>query len=90
MLTVQMIGMTETWMRAVKLKVDGCMTYAVMVSNCQVVQHFVISVGRSVIPSKRTPKNLGLMVDNRLNFNSLVDYTIKGSEDSRRVTQGHV
>ncbi|XP_052561918.1 uncharacterized protein LOC128092324 [Culex pipiens pallens] len=45
-----------------------------MVSNHKKVQQAQIHVGEHVVHSKRALKYLGVMVDDRLNFNSHVDY----------------
>ncbi|XP_058827008.1 uncharacterized protein LOC131686988 [Topomyia yanbarensis] len=45
-----------------------------LVSNCKVLQRAVITVEEYVIVSKRALKQLSVMIDVRLNFNTHVDY----------------
>lgn len=74
MLTAETIGSIEAWMSEVKLRLAHHKTEVVLVSNCKAVQRAEINVGGQVIPSKRALKHLGVMVDDRLNFNCHVDY----------------
>jgi hypothetical protein len=74
MLTSEAIQMIETWMQGAKLQIAHHKTEVMLVSNCKIVQRAEIIVGNHVIASKRVLKYLGVMVDDRLNFNSHVDY----------------
>ena len=71
----------ENWMNGVKLQIAHHKTEVLLVSNCKVVQQIEIDVGGHVITPKRTLKHLGVMIDDRLSFNSHVDYA---SEKSAR------
>lgn len=74
MLAAESIGIIENWMDGVKLKIAHHKTEVLLVSNCKAVQRVEISVGEHVVASKRELKHLGVMIDDRLNFNSHVDY----------------
>ncbi|XP_058811228.1 uncharacterized protein LOC131676121 [Topomyia yanbarensis] len=56
-----------------------------LVSNCKVVQRMQIDVRGHVIESKRALKQLGVILDKRLNSNKHVDY---GCEKSAKATNG--
>lgn len=74
MLATEAIVMIENWMLEVKLQIAHHKTEMVLVSNHKTVQQAQINVGEHVVHSKRALKYLGVMVDDRLNFNSHVDY----------------
>jgi hypothetical protein len=74
MLATEAITMIENWMQQARLQIAHHKTEVLLVSNCRMVQHAEITVGEHVIASKRTLKYLGVMIDDRLNFNSHVDY----------------
>ena len=78
---LEAMHMIENWMNGVKLQIAHHKTEVLLVSNCKAVQQMEIDVGGQVITPKRTLKHLGVMIDNRLNFNSHVDYA---SEKSAR------
>ncbi|XP_062542083.1 uncharacterized protein LOC134210074 [Armigeres subalbatus] len=66
---ISMIG----WMNGVKLQIAHHKLEVLLVSNCKVIQWMEIVVGDHAIVSKRSLKHLGVMIDDRLNFNSHVD-----------------
>ena len=74
MLAAEAIGMIEKWMQGAKLEIAHHKTEVLLVSNCKAVQHAEIIVGEHVITSTRVLRHLGVMIDDRLNFNSHVDY----------------
>lgn len=74
MLATESIGMVENWMQGAKLQIAHHKTEVLLVSNCRAVQRANITVGEHTIASKRMLKYLGVMIDDRLNFNSHVDY----------------
>ena len=73
-LATEAIGMVENWMNGVKLQIAHHKTEVLLVSNCKAVQRMDLTVGEHTIASKRALKHLGVMIDDRLNFNSHVDY----------------
>lgn len=73
-LAMEAIAMIENWMLEVKLRIAHHKTEMILVSNHKKVQQAQIHVGEHVVHSKRALKYLGVMVDDRLNFNSHVDY----------------
>ena len=74
MLTAEAIDTVETWMTGAKLQLAHHKTEIVLVSNCKAVQQADFTVSGHAIESMRALKHLGVMIDNRLNFNSHVDY----------------
>ena len=74
MLATEAIGTIENWMQGAKLEIAHHKTEVLLVSNCKAVQHAEIIVGEHVITSTRVLRHLGVMIDDRLNFNSHVDY----------------
>jgi len=73
-LAVEAIDAVEYWMREKKLTIAHHKTEVVMISNRKAVQQAQITVGEHTIVSKRVVKHLGVMINNRLSFNSHVDY----------------
>lgn len=71
----QAIEIIENWMRGKKLTLAHQKTEIMMISNRKEVQQGTITIGEVTIDSKRVVKHLGVMIDDRLNFNSHVDYT---------------
>ncbi|XP_062541271.1 uncharacterized protein LOC134209291 [Armigeres subalbatus] len=69
----QAIEIIENWMCGKKLPLVHHKTEVMMISNRKAVQHSTITVGEVTIDSKREV-NLGVMIDDRLNFNTHVDY----------------
>ncbi|XP_065079120.1 uncharacterized protein LOC135702058 [Ochlerotatus camptorhynchus] len=61
-------------MQGAKLQIAHHKTEVLLVSNCKAVQRVEITVGENVIASKRVLKYLGVILDDRLSFNSHVDY----------------
>lgn len=78
-LATEAIDTIEQWMTGAKLQIAHHKTEVLMVSNCKEVQRMEIDVGGQAIASKRTLKHLGVMIDDRLNFNSHVDYACEKS-----------
>lgn len=74
MLTAEALDTVEAWMTGAKLQLAHHKTEVVLVSNRKAVQSVNINVGEYKIASKRALKHLGVMVDDRLNFNAHVDY----------------
>lgn len=64
----------ERWMNGVKLQIAHHKTEVLVVSNRKAVQRLEITIGEERISSQRALKHLGVMVDDRLNFNAHVDY----------------
>ena len=62
------------WMRSVRLKIAHHKTELLMVSNRKSAQRIEITVGDQKIASQRCIKYLGVMIDDRLSFNSHVEY----------------
>uniref|UniRef100_A0A023EQZ1 Putative rte ele1 orf1-h 1e-60-j 4 n=1 Tax=Aedes albopictus TaxID=7160 RepID=A0A023EQZ1_AEDAL len=73
-LATEAVDAVENWMQRKKLSIAHQKTELVLISNCKVVQKAAIIVGEHAIDSKRELKHLGVMIDDRLNFNSHVDY----------------
>lgn len=74
MLATEAIARIENWMLDVKLQIAHHKTEMVFVSNHKAVKQVQIDVGENVVHSKRALKYLGVVVDDRLNFNSHVDH----------------
>ncbi|XP_062556979.1 uncharacterized protein LOC134221819 [Armigeres subalbatus] len=70
----QAIEIIENWMCGKKLALAHHKTEVMMISNRKAVQHSTITAREVTIASKRELKHLGVMIDDRLNFNSHVDY----------------
>lgn len=68
------IRRVASWMQKAKLQIAHHKTEILLVSNRRAVQHVEITVGEHTITSKRQLKYLGVMIDDRLNFNCHVDY----------------
>lgn len=82
------VEMIADWMREARLEVAHHKTEIVMISNRKSVQVAELEVGAHAIPSKRELKYLGVMIDNRLNFNSHVDYVCgKAAESTRALSR---
>lgn len=75
MLVAESTDAVENWMNAVKLQLAHHKTEVMLVSNCRKIQWMQITVGGHVIPSVRALRHLGVMIDDRLNFNTHVDYS---------------
>lgn len=76
-LATEAIDTVEDWMREKKLSLAHHKTEIVVISNQKNVQHATIVVGECTIDSKREVRHLGVMLDDRLNFNNHVDYVCK-------------
>ncbi|XP_058448598.1 uncharacterized protein LOC131428566 [Malaya genurostris] len=76
---IETISTIEGWMNGVKLQIAHHKTEVLLVSNCKPIQRTEIDVGGHAISTKRTLKLLGVMIDNRLNFNCHVDYACEKS-----------
>ena len=74
MLATEAIDTIGNWMQGAKLQIAHQKTELLLVSNCRAVQRAEITVGEQAIASKRGLRYLGVMIDDRLNFNSHVDY----------------
>ena len=74
MLATDAIEIVENWMRGAKLEVAHHKTEVVLISNCKTVQQIKPMVGEYPVASKRALRYLGVIVDDRLNFNSHVDH----------------
>lgn len=82
------IQQVEVWMRGAHLTIAPHKTEMVLISNRKSVQTATITVGTHTIQSRRSLKYLGVMIDDRLSFNSHVDYATKrASEAIRRVAR---
>lgn len=68
------ISTVEQWMGERKLELAHHKTELVMVCNRRSEQNAVVEAGDCMINSKRSIKYLGVMLDDRLNFTSHVDY----------------
>jgi hypothetical protein len=73
-LATEAIRSIENWMGRAKLQIAHHKTEVLLISNCKAVQKAEIIVGEAIVASKRVLKYLGVMIDDRLNFNSHVDY----------------
>ncbi|XP_062537990.1 uncharacterized protein LOC134206304 [Armigeres subalbatus] len=69
--------MVEEWMGSRQLGLAHHKTEVVVVNNRKSVQEAVVRVGDYTINSKREVKLLGVMIDDRLNFGSHVDYACR-------------
>ncbi|XP_058839398.1 uncharacterized protein LOC131694895 [Topomyia yanbarensis] len=61
-------------MQEVKLQIAHHKTEVLLVRNCKVLRRAEITVREHIIVSKRVLKQLGVMIDDRLNFNTHVGY----------------
>lgn len=68
------IGTVVHWMSQNKLNVAHHKTEMVLVSNCKQIGTAQIEFDDCLTTSKRQIKYLGVMIDDRLNFNSHIDY----------------
>lgn len=68
------IGTVVHWMTENKLKVAHNKTEMVLVSNCKQIGIAQIEFDGCLTSSKRQVKYLGVIIDDRLNFNSHIDY----------------
>lgn len=68
------IEVVEEWMSAAKLELARHKTEIMLVSNCKIPLTAEITVGDQEISSRRQLKYLGVMLDDRLNFNNHVQY----------------
>ncbi|KRF97424.1 uncharacterized protein Dwil_GK28277, partial [Drosophila willistoni] len=73
-LATEAVDAVENWMYEKKLVIAHQKTELLLISNRKVVQKAEITVGEHTIASKRELKHLGVMIDDRLNFNCHVDY----------------
>ncbi|XP_055614760.1 uncharacterized protein LOC129761082 [Toxorhynchites rutilus septentrionalis] len=82
MLAIESIVIVENWMQAAKLRIAHNKTEVLLVSNCKAEQRAEITVGEHAITSKRTLKYLGVLIDDRLNFNNHFDCACEKAEKS--------
>jgi hypothetical protein len=68
------IGTVVDWMTENKLEVAHQKTEMVLVSNCKQIGTAHVEFDGCMTSSKRQVKYLGVMIDDRLNFNSHIDY----------------
>lgn len=68
------VEMVENWMCERKLELAHHKTEVLMISNRKAVQQVKVVVGELTIDSRREVKHLGVLIDDRLNFNSHIDY----------------
>ncbi|XP_065092335.1 uncharacterized protein LOC135713148 [Ochlerotatus camptorhynchus] len=73
-LSTEAIDMIGNWMQGAKLQIAHHKTEVLLVSNCKAVQREEITAGVHAIASKRVLKYLVVMIDDRLHFNSHVEY----------------
>jgi hypothetical protein len=71
---IRAIDTITRWMEEHRLEVAHQKTEMVLASNRKQVCSAQIEFGNNVTKSKRSIKYLGVMIDDRLNFNSHVDY----------------
>lgn len=71
------IGVIEDWMRSRQLALAHHKTEVVLVNNRQSEQQAVVTTGGCEINSKRSLRQLGVMIDDKLNFSSHVEYACK-------------
>lgn len=81
--TTRAIGIVVQWMLEHKLKVAHSKTEMVLVSNCKQIGTAQIEFDDCVTTSKRQVKYLGVMIDDRLNFNSHIDYICEKASRSQ-------
>lgn len=77
------IGTVVKWMTENKLKVAHHKTEMVLVSNCKQIGIAQIEFDGCLTSSKRQVKYLGVMIDDRLNFNSHIDYICEKASRSQ-------
>jgi RNA binding protein fox-1 len=73
-LATEAIRRVARWLQNAKLQIAHHKTEILLVSNRRAIQHAEITVEELTITSRRELKYLGVMIDDRLNFNSHVDY----------------
>jgi hypothetical protein len=81
--TTLAIGTVVQWMSENKLKVAHQKTEMVLVSNCRQIGTAQIEFDGCSTSSKRQVKYLGVMIDDRLNFNSHIDYICEKASRSQ-------
>ncbi len=72
--TTRAIGTVVKWLTDNQLEVAHNKTEMVLVSNCKQIGTAQVEFDGCVTSSKRQVKYLGVMIDDRLNFNSHIDY----------------
>lgn len=77
------IGTIVHWMSENKLEVAHNKTEMVLVTNCKQIEVAHIEYGDSRTTSKRWVKYLGVIIDDRLNFNAHVDYICEKASKSQ-------
>ncbi|XP_058817001.1 uncharacterized protein LOC131680295 [Topomyia yanbarensis] len=87
MLATEAISRIGNWMQGMKLQIAQHKTEVLLVSICKVLQRLEITVGEHVIVSKRALKQLGVMLDDCLNFNTHVDYACE--KPAKRFIENH-
>lgn len=75
--TTQAIGTVVKWMTENRLKVAHNKTEMVLVSNCKQIGTAHVEFDGCLTKSKRQVKYLGVIIDDRLNFNSHICWTLK-------------
>lgn len=73
-LAKEAVEIIENWMTEKKLTIAHQKTELVIISNRKKVQSAHVTFGEYTIASKREMKYLGVVIDDRLSFNSHVDY----------------
>ena len=71
------ISLVEEWMRSRKLDLAHHKTEVVVVNNRKSEQEAVISAGDCTITSRRSVRQLGVMIDDKLTFGSHVDHACR-------------
>lgn len=75
MIANEVIAIVKDWLEDVGLELAEHKTEAVLISSRKKRETVSFKVGNHVIKSKEAVKYLGIMLDDRLNFKSQIDYT---------------
>lgn len=73
-LAEEAVELLEKWMTEKKLTIARQKTELLLISNCKKAQRAQVTFGECTITSRRELKYLGVKIDDRLSFNSHVDY----------------
>lgn len=82
-LTSEAVEAVGRWLDTAKLQLAHHKTEVMLVSNCKIPVPALITAGEHEIRSKRQLKYLGVMLDDRLNFNKHVEYVCEKAAKSQ-------
>ena len=77
MLATEAFLAVENWMKAAKLQITPEKTEFVLVSNQRRLEEGLLAIGGHTIASKRHLRYLGVMLDDRLNYNDHIARSVK-------------